>query len=277
MTQCNPPTWRFLNTQHGNAFFNMAVDEALVRSIGAQPAFRVYGWQPPAVSFGYAQRISREVDAQKVRERGIDIVRRPTGGRAILHWNELTYSVICPADNPVMGGNINEAYRRISEGLLAGIRALGVNATFEFRRQTQPSPRGKELTAPCFTSTAQYEVKFKGRKLIGSAQQRIGTMLLQHGSLLLGPEHKQIVDLLPGDKPGLKKRFARELDRHTISLSEALASPIDFDTAATAIRQGIQKTFNIQLIEAALGKTEIAETQRLIAEKYATHEWNDKY
>ena len=81
----------------------MAVDEALVRSIGARPAFRVYGWQPPAVSFGYAQRISREVDAQKVRERGIDIVRRPTGGRAILHWNELTYSVVCPADNPIMG------------------------------------------------------------------------------------------------------------------------------------------------------------------------------
>lgn len=277
MTQCNPPTWRFLNTQHGNAFFNMAVDEALVRSIGAQPAFRVYGWQPPAVSFGYAQRISREVDAQKVRERGIDIVRRPTGGRAVLHWNELTYSVICPADNPVMGGNINEAYRKISEGLLAGIRALGVDATFESHRQTQPSPRGKELTAPCFTSTAQYEIKFKRRKLIGSAQQRIGTMLLQHGSLLLGPEHKQIADLLPSDKPGLKKRFARELDRHTISLSEALASPIDFNTAATAIRQGIQKTFNIQLIEAALSKTEIAETQRLIAEKYATHEWNDKY
>lgn len=255
----------------------MAVDEALVRSIGARPAFRVYGWQPPAVSFGYAQRISREVNAQKVRARGIDIVRRPTGGRAVLHWNELTYSVVCPADNPVMGGNINEAYRRISEGLLAGIRALGVDATFESRRQTQPSPRGKELTSPCFTSTAQYEVKFRGRKLIGSAQQRIGKMLLQHGSLLLGPEHKQIADLLPSDKPGLKKRFARELDRHTISLSEALASPIDFDTAATAIRQGIQKTFNIQLIEAALSKTEIAETQRLIAEKYATHEWNDKY
>ena len=187
----------------------MAVDEALVRAIatGAQPAFRVYGWQPPAVSFGYAQRISREVDAQKVRERGIDIVRRPTGGRAILHWNELTYSVVCPADNPIMGGNINEAYRKISEGLLSGIRMLGVDATFESRRQTQPSPRGKELTAPCFTSTAQYEVTFEGRKLIGSAQQRIGKMLLQHGSLLLGPEHKQIADLSAQRQTRPKKAF----------------------------------------------------------------------
>ena len=196
------------------------------------PHFRVYGWQPPAVSFGYAQRVRREVDAQKVRARGIDIVRRATGGRAVLHWNELTYSVVCAADDPAMGGSISEAYRKISAGLLAGVRALGVDATFESRRHTQPSPRGKTLTAPCFTSTAQYEVAFEGRKLIGSAQQRIGTTLLQHGSLLLGAEHKRIADLLPDDKPGLQKRFRRELDHHTISLSEALADTVDFDAAA---------------------------------------------
>ncbi len=257
----------------------MAADEALVRAVakGARPAFRVYGWQPPAVSFGYAQRVRREVDAQKVRACGIDIVRRATGGRAVLHWNELTYSVVCAADDPAMGGNISEAYRKISAGLLAGVRALGVDATFESRRHTQPSPRGKTLTAPCFTSTAQYEVAFEGRKLIGSAQQRIGATLLQHGSLLLGAEHKRIADLLPDDKPGLQKRFRRELDRHTISLSEALADTVDFDAAAAAIQQGIQDTFNIHLIEATLSQPERAETQRLIAEKYATEEWNYKY
>ncbi len=257
----------------------MAADEALVRAVakGTLPAFRVYGWQPPAISFGYAQRVRREVDAQKVRARGIDIVRRPTGGRAILHWNELTYSVVCAADDPTMGGSIHDAYRKISRGLLAGIRALGVDATFESRRQTQPGPRGKALTAPCFTSAAQYEVTFRGRKLIGSAQQRIGAMLLQHGSLLLGAEHKQIVDLLPDDKPGLQKRFRRELDRHTISLSEALASTIDFDTAAAAIQQGIQETFDIHLIEATFSAAERAETQRLVAEKYATDDWNNKF
>ena len=198
--------------------------------------------------------------------------RRPTGGRAILHWNELTYSVVCPADNPIMGGNIKT--KPIAKSARASYRVFACSALMRPLNPAakyRPSPRGKELTAPCFTSTAQYEVTFEGHKLIGSAQQRIGKMLLQHGSLLLGAEHKQIADLLPGDKPGLQKRFARELDRHTISLSEALAGPIDFDTAATAIRQGIQNTFDIQLVDATLSETEIAETQRLIAEKYATH------
>ena len=257
----------------------MAADEALVRAVatGARPAVRVYGWQPPAVSFGYAQRVKREIDVQKVRALGLDIVRRPTGGRAVLHWHELTYSVVCAADDPAMGGNIGEAYRKISAGLLAGIRLLGVDATFESRRHPQPSPRGKILTAPCFTSTAQYEVTFQGRKLIGSAQQRIGNTLLQHGSLLLGAEHKHIADLLPDDKPGLQKRFRRELDRHTISLSEALSHSVDFHTAATAIQQGIQDTFDIHLVESALSQPERAETHRLIAEKYATEEWNYKY
>ena len=256
----------------------MAVDEALVRSVaqGAQPAFRVYAWQPPAISFGYSQRISREIDIPKVRKRGIDIVRRTTGGRAVLHWNELTYSVVCAADDPIMGGNINEAYEKISEGLMAGLHLLGIEVTFESGRKPQPSPRGKELTSPCFTSTAQYEVTLKGRKLIGSAQQRIGTMLLQHGSLLLGPGHKQIVDLLPSDKPGLQKRFQRELDRHTISLSEVNTS-IDFKTMATALQTGIQNTFDIDLIPDTLSKIETTETQRLMREKYATDEWNYKH
>ena len=254
----------------------MAADEALVRSVAkdAHPVIRVYGWQPPALSFGYAQHISREVDIQKVRTQNIDIVRRATGGRAVLHWNELTYSVICAKDDPIMGGSINDAYRKISEGLMAGVRHLGANVSFESRRQTQPSPRGKELTAPCFTSTAQYEVTLLGRKLIGSAQQRIGNTLLQHGSLLLGPQHKQILDLLPSDKQGLYKRFARELDRHTISLSEALPKPIDFDQTTTAIRRGFQDTFNIRLVDADLSKTEHAEIKHLIAEKYATDDWN---
>ena len=256
----------------------MAIDEALVRSVasGAQPVIRVYAWQPPALSFGYAQHISREVDIQKVQAQNIDIVRRATGGRAVLHWNELTYSVVCSTDDPTMGGSINDAYRKISEGLMASVRYLGADVSFESRRQTQPSPRGEELTAPCFTSTTQYEVTLMGRKLIGSAQQRIGNTILQHGSLLLGPQHKRILNLLPYDKPGLRKRFARELDHHTISLSEALQESIHFNQTAAAIRRGFRDTFNIRLVDTNLTETEHAETKRLIAEKYATDDWNYK-
>jgi lipoate-protein ligase A len=271
--------WRFLNTHFGNAFFNMAADEAIVHAVakGADPVFRVYAWHPPAISFGYAQHVGREIDPEKCRQKHIDIVRRSTGGRAVLHWNELTYSVICKIDDPSMGGNIQEAYRNISSGLLAGLALLNISATLESRRQAQPSPRGKELTAPCFTSTAQYEITYQGRKLIGSAQQRIGSVLLQHGSLLLGPEHKQMIDLLPAGKEILRDRFQYELEQYTTSLAEIFRPDISFDTLAQALRQGMLNTFPIAFADGDLTVEEHAETQRLIVEKYSTRGWNFKH
>lgn len=257
----------------------MATDEALVQSVaqGAPPVFRVYAWSPPAISFGYAQRIGREVDLQKCQNQNIQIVRRATGGRAVLHWNELTYSVICHKDDPTVGGSIQDAYKKISLALMAGVKRLGAQVTFESRRQEQPSPRGKELTAPCFTSTAQHEVTLNGRKLIGSAQQRIGQTILQHGSLLLGPEHKRIVNLFPEGKDKLRDRFTHELNTHTVSLSEALDHPIDFATTAQALQIGWEETFpNISLITTELSQEESSQRETLITQKYATDDWNFK-
>lgn len=257
----------------------MAVDEALTQSVtqGAPPVFRVYAWSPPAVSFGYAQHVGREIDLKKCKDQNIDIVRRTTGGRAVLHWNELTYSVICNQDDPTVGGTIQDAYRKISLALMAGVKHLGANVSFESRRQEQPSPRGKELTAPCFTSTAQHEVTLNNRKLIGSAQQRIGQIILQHGSLLLGPEHKRIVELFPNGKEKLRQRFTKELNNHTISLSENLPHPINFETTANALKQGWTESFpQTNLINTDLTPEELAQTNQLIVEKYATDTWNFK-
>ena len=222
----------------------MAVDEAIARGVErdtSPPTVRAFGWTPPAVSFGYAQRIGREVDADRCRQRGIHLVRRPSGGRAVLHWNELTYSVACRGRDPLLGGAIQESYRKISACLVAGLQRLGVAARFEPRRTPVSSPRGEGLTSPCFSSTTQYEVTLDDRKIIGSAQRRLGGVLLQHGSLLLGPEHKRLIDLLPDRRQPLKERFRRELDRHTVSLSEA-GRPADFDTVARALRYGFAKT-----------------------------------
>ena len=268
--------WRFLNTGSGNAFFNMAVDEAIVRGVaggGSPPTVRTFGWTPPAVSFGYAQRIGREVDAGRCRNRGIHLVRRPSGGRAVLHWNELTYSVLCRTDDPLLGGSIQESYRKISACLVAGLRLLGVAAEFEPRRTPATSPRGEGLTSPCFSSTTQYEVTLDGRKIIGSAQRRLGDVLLQHGSLLLGPEHKRLIDLMPDRGLPLKERFRRELDRHTVSLAEA-GRPAGFNTVACALREGFELNAGIALSESCLTAEEKVDAEHLVETKYGTDAWN---
>ena len=272
-----PDRWRFLNTRFGNAFFNMAVDEAVLCAVthgSVPPTLRIYGWTPPAVSFGYAQRIAREVDIDRCRALGIAVVRRPTGGRAVLHWNELTYSVLCPGNDPRLGGGILESYRKISTGLVAGLAHLGAHARFESRRRPAPSPRGETVTLPCFSTTAQFEVTLQGKKLIGSAQRRIGPMLLQHGSLLIGPEHKRIVDLLPCGREDLHARFLRELDRGTTSLEEALGRSVSFDEVTEAIRNGFREALGINFVEAPLTPAEGADAERLMAEKYRTDAWN---
>ena len=255
----------------------MAVDEAVVGAVGrgsAPPTLRVFGWTPPGISFGYAQRVSREVDLERCRALGVDTVRRPTGGRAVLHWNELTYSVICPSDDPSLGGGVLEAYRKISDCLVNGLLHLGVDARFESRRQPSPSPRDREVTSPCFSSTSQYEVTIQGRKLIGSAQRRIGGVLLQHGSLLIGPEHKRIVELLPDGRNGLRERFERELDRQTTSLEEALGRRVSFEEVAEALRTGFREAADLPTIEAPLSPEEADEAERLARDKYATDAWN---
>lgn len=271
--------WRFLNSRFGNAFFNMAVDEAVVRSVergASPPTIRVFGWTPPAVSFGYAQRVEREVSFDRCRDLGVGWVRRPTGGRAVLHWNELTYSVLCSADDPHLGGNILEAYEKISVCLVAGVRRLGVEARFEPHRQSLPVPRAERLTNPCFSSTSQFEVVVEGKKLVGSAQRRMGSVLLQHGSLLIGPEHKQIVDLMPDGEEEIKAQFREELDVHTTSLGDVLGRTVSFEEVAEALWAGFDEALGVVLEEAHLSPEEAEEAERLATEKYGTEEWNLK-
>lgn len=271
--------WRFLNTAFGNAFFNMATDEQLVRSVAAgasPPTIRVFGWKPPAVSFGYAQKIGKEVDLDEASRRGIDVVRRPTGGRAVLHWNEFTYSVVCPTDHQILGGNISAVYRAISGCLVAGLRTLCVDARLEPGHAPVPSPRGKDVTSPCFSSTSQYEITLGGKKLVGSSQRRIGETVLQHGSLLIGPEHKQIVDLMPAGHKRLQRVYADQLDEQTISLHEAGHADLGYDQLVDGIRQGFEDTLATDLVDISLSDDEQSSIEDLVAHKYATPDWNHR-
>ena len=148
----------------------------------------VYSWEKPTLSFGRNQTAAGKYDLDEVRERGIDLVRRPTGGRALLHWHEVTYSVTAP----VPGDSLGDSYRRINRILLDGLSRLGVRASES--AGDGPTPAPGEL--PCFAAPTQGELVVDGAKLVGSAQFRESGALLQHGSILLRDDQAVISSLL---------------------------------------------------------------------------------
>ena len=240
--------WRFENTGIHSGVFNMEYDEALARVLvdgTGQSTIRVYGWCPFAISLGWNQSVD-EIDLMKASREGIDVVRRPTGGRAILHANELTYSVVML----VKGKNVLSVYDDISRALVAGLRELGALVAIEKSQPHFPSLYRKTSAVACFSSTGRYEIKCGGKKLVGSAQRRYAAgdgeeVILQHGSILIGSEHKQIVDFL--NLPSEEQRVAllQELDEKTTDLSTVLHRTVKFDETADAILQGFRKAWSI--------------------------------
>ncbi len=194
--------WRFLDSGPASGVENMAADEGLLReaaSPGALPVLRFYTWSPPAVSLGRFQHKEQAVNADACRRRGFDIVRRITGGRAVLHGDELTYSVIARIDNDLFPNDVLGTYKVIAAGLLAGLRELGIAAEMVSRsgrhaEMVKSTPR----EPACFSSPSWYEILVKGRKIIGSAQRRVGGAFLQHGSILIGYDPVLEAEVIPG-------------------------------------------------------------------------------
>ena len=160
----------------------MAVDEALLDGPESGWTLRFYGWRRPTVSIGYAQPFSRALDEPRAADLGMDLVRRPTGGRAVLHADEITYSLTGPAESGRLAGGIEASYRQIAEGLQTGLQGLG--ATVDVAPSGAAAAPGER--GPCFSARTRFELSFGGRKLVGSAQRRRQGRLLQHGSILLG-------------------------------------------------------------------------------------------
>jgi len=240
--------WRFENTGLRSGVFNMEYDESLAGALvdgRGNPTIRVYGWSPHAISLGWNQ-LSDEVDLQKTSAAGIDIVHRPTGGRAILHSDELTYSVVMR----VKGKNVLAVYDEISQALIAGLRELGAPVVIEKSQPHVPSLYRSSSTAACFSSTGRYEITCNGKKLVGSAQRRYAAsdgeeVVLQHGSILLGPDHKRIVDFLNLSSQEQREALRRELDEKTIELSSILQRRVVAEEIADVILWGFRKSWSI--------------------------------
>ncbi len=261
--------WHLILTPPMPGAMNMAIDEALVEAVEAgasRPIVRLYAWEPPCLSLGHAQPAS-DADPQALRHLGWDMVRRATGGRAILHTDELTYSVVAPASHPLMAGGVLPSYRRLSRGLVAGLRALGaqVEAEAEYTTESSAGP-------VCFEIPSNYEITSGGRKLMGSAQWRHRGVVLQHGSLPLTGDIARIVHALHETHGSSSEAEARVRAR-ALTLGEALGREVSWSEAARALAEGFAVGLALRFEEVGLDETQRRRGKALAEEKYAHPAW----
>jgi lipoate-protein ligase A len=232
--------WRFLDTGAMSGALNMAVDQAILclhANGQAPPTLRVYQWSPPAVSLGYCQK-RHNLDLAACRRLGIEVVRRPSGGRAVLHLGDLTYAVIAgTADG--MPSAVTAAYRLICDGLLQGFRRLGIDARM-----------GRGIMKPpqqdiCFLRGTLGSIMHRDRKFVGSAQTWHASSMLQHGSIILLPQIEALVDIWPGsaDSPA---ELRAKLEGRITSLQEILGQLPEMGEVQAAIRDGMARALGIR-------------------------------
>ena len=234
--------WRVVDTGANCGAYNMGVDQVLAADAAQGPVLRFYDWDPPAISCGWNQQPEREANVEACRALGIDVVRRPTGGRAVLHWEELTYSVACTADVLVAGGGIEATHRKIGACLAEGLRLFGAPVELE-----RAGRCGEVLrSGPCFGSTARWELKCQQRKLVGSAQRRYGHRLLQHGSILLGRAHERLPQLLRIDED-VRQRWTRQVRAHSTDLHACMGRPIDRAALVDCLVEGFRRQLGAKM------------------------------
>jgi lipoate-protein ligase A len=245
----------------------MAVDEALLLSCAGRdssPLLRVYAWEPPALSLGAHQRAEAAADRAWLAEMGYELVRRPTGGRAVLHADEVTYAFCAPTVGTFGEKGITEVYRMLAGALQRGLARLGVESELVRGR---PSPGGEEerdSPTPCFTTPARYELLWRGRKLVGSAQRRVEGAVLQHGSIPLRPWEEGVAMATGGRTlPG----------GWMAGLEEATGRSLDYEEIYLALREGFAESFGVALEEEGMTAFETERAMRLREGKYATELW----
>ncbi|MEK4625160.1 biotin/lipoate A/B protein ligase family protein [Priestia sp. FSL P4-0332] len=272
--------WRFIDSNNRSPYYNMALDEALLEwhSKGEiPPTIRFYGWNPPTLSIGYFQNAEKEINFDKVKELGLGFVRRPTGGRGVLHDEELTYSVIVSEEYPNMPKTVTEAYRVISEGLLEGFRSLGLEAYFAIPRSEEEKNSLKNpRSSVCFDAPSWYELVVEGRKIAGSAQTRQKGVILQHGSILLEIDEDKLFSVFNYPNDRVKERMQRAFRSKAVAINAIAGRKISIEEAKKAFYKGFASALDIDLEPYTLSEEEEAYVEELARTKYGSDEWNFK-
>jgi len=268
----DPCSWRLILDDDCPGTRNMAVDESIMLAMSRKevpPTFRLYGWNPPAVSVGYFQDLEREIDLERCGNLGIDWVRRPTGGRAVLHENEVTYSVVVAED--ILRGSVLETYLKLSRGLVAALRALGADALV-----ASGDVRRSGGSAACFDAPSSYEIVCDGKKVVGSAQTRQNGIILQHGSVPLAFDAVRAAGVLRFDSDKARDRVAASLGRKATGLTQVLRRRVTVVEVREALVGGISRAMGLEMRPGALTPAEEKEALRLEREKYSSPDWNGR-
>ena len=236
---------RVLETGYKPAALNMAIDEALIENIDEAPVLRIYGWRPAAISIGYFQSIKEEVDLEKCRQLGVDVVRRLTGGGAVLHEFEVTYSFITKQ----YPHSIMESYRWICDAIVISINRLGFNASF----------------------VPLNDIVVDGKKISGNAQTRRKGVLLQHGTLLLGVDVDKMFSVLKVPSEKLRDKIIKDVKERVSSLSGTT-----FEDMASSLRTSFAEKFDAKLVADSLSTEEVSHAKWLAERKYSSKEWNHR-
>ncbi|WP_236639372.1 biotin/lipoate A/B protein ligase family protein [Pelosinus sp. UFO1] len=268
--------WRLINSGFADAAINMAVDEAILLAHSAgkvPPTLRFYGWQPAAVSLGYFQRAMSEIDFDQCKERNIDVVRRLTGGRAVLHDAELTYSIVVQEDDPLIPKTITASYRYFSNGLLVGLRELGIQAQMTVPAAAYGQRKKQPASAACFDAPSHYEVTVEGRKLAGSAQVRKNGVILQHGSLLLRFFAEQFVELLRLPSVEKRQQTAQMLKGRATAIEDVLGRTVTWQEVYHPMPEAFGAALGIKLVSGELTEEEKRVSKELASTKYSQDFW----
>jgi lipoate-protein ligase A len=252
----------------------MAVDEAILEHIvrgDSLPTLRLYAWDPACLSLGHAQPFA-DVDNARLKERGWEVVRRPTGGRAILHTDELTYSVTGSAAEQLLAGGVLESYNRIAQALLLALQILKLPVEIK-----EGKPENSETLNPvCFEVPSTYEITVAGKKLIGSAQARKKEGVLQHGSLPLTGDLTRICQALVFESEQTRQLAAKRLMERATTVESSLGRAVSWETAAQAFIEAFEKQLGLCFEKGELSESEIGRAGELVQEKYEHRLWTER-
>jgi len=249
--------WRLLITQGNTAARNMAIDKAVLVANSekkAPPTVRFYTWNPPAISIGYFQGLEEEVDLKLCKKLGVDYVRRITGGGAVFHENELTYSLVIPESHPEIPKNILDSYGRICGAVIKGLSNINIKGHY----------------------VPINDIAVEGKKISGNAQTRKLKIVLQHGTVISDVNVDKMFSVLRVPNEKIKDKLISDVKQRVTSIKHVLGYEPEFLYIADAMKKGFEEEFNIDLIKGELSKEEIENILRFEKEFFASKEWNHK-